>query len=193
MLYSRSIFSSQINSDTNNVKLSVNDIATGFNEKMHDNLYSIALESMKKELLSKYLDKSKYEINFIEIINQENVLEASSVIVVIYCKSHKEKAIERFRIDLSKWWPNYDIFDNIYINKFKKPKSKFIEKYDLQNFECIYKDYVEGTCKIKSKITNQEKTIPLKMLYEINQNADIVPDSEALTKIYSEDFYSFNY
>lgn len=190
----RSFFYDQNNADYNNIAMTVDDIASDKIKQLHDEIYSKAVESMKQELLSKYLDDSQYSINITEQINTKDPLSAPNVIVIVLNKTTKATTpLSRFKISLDKWWTSPKMFSKeVYEDKFIKNVGKFARALELQNYECVYKDYVKGTCQIKSKITDGVKKISLDMLNNINKESIQIPDSEDLQKIYSDNFYSIN-
>lgn len=192
----RLFLNSQIDTAFHDGNITVNEIVSSKYEKLHNKFYNIALEDMKKAKLQEYLNNDQYKINITENINKEDILGPSTVIVTIYNKKGQDSSsiISRYKIDLTDWWPSTSLFADNYHNSFTKAKSssKFAEQYDLHNYECIYKDYVEGKCLVRSKITEQIKELPIKSLLEINKNSRVIPDSSALRKIYTSDFFSSN-
>lgn len=188
----RSLFYNQNNAKKNNLSMTVCDISSDKFKLLHDEIYTIAVNKMKEEVLSKYLDKSKYRISLIEIINN-NLFEPSSVIVNILSIATEQK-IQRFKISLKKWWTVPEMFSpESYTDNYQKGVSKYGIAFYINNYECFYKDYVNGRCQIRSKITGEVKNISLNMLNDINNSAPVIPNSEDLQLIYNKNsFYGAN-
>ena len=172
--------------------MTVCDVSSDKFKLLHDEIYTDAVTKMKEELLAKYLDKSKYRISLIEIINN-NLFEPSSVIVNILSIATEQK-IQRFKISLKKWWTAPEMFSpESYTDTYTKGTGKYGASFSVNNYECFYKDYVNGVVQIRSKITGEVKNISLNMLNDINKEAKVIPDSEDLQLIYNKNsFYSAN-
>lgn len=188
----RSLFYNQNNAGRNNLSMTVCDISSDKFKLLHDEIYTDAVTKMKEELLAKYLDRSRYKISLIEIINN-NLFEPSSVIVNILSRDGKQK-IWRFKISLKKWWTAPEMFSiDSYTDNYSKDTCKYVASFSVNNYECFYKDYVNGSVQIRSKITGEVKNISLNMLNDINKETTVIPDSEDLQLIYNKSsFYGAN-
>ena len=189
----RSLFYNQNNAARHNLSVTVCDISSDKFKRLHDEIYNDAVNKMKEELLAKYLDPARYKISLIEIINNNNLFGPSSVIVNILSRTEEQK-IWRFKISLKKWWTTPEMFSICgYADNYSKDTSKYAAAFSVNNYECFYKDYVNGRCQIRSKITGEVKNISLNMLNDINKEAVVIPDSEDLQLIYNKNsFYSAN-
>lgn len=83
----RSLFYNQNNADQHNAAITVNDVTSDKYKALHDELYKNAVEKMKQELLSDYINKEEYSVNITEQINQKSLLEPSTAIVTIIKKN----------------------------------------------------------------------------------------------------------
>lgn len=189
----RSFFLDQNNAFNNGYSMSVEDVTSEVYKRLHDECFAKAVDRMKQELLSEYIDNDNYHINIVEQININDILSAPNVIVTILLKNSSTNILKRYKISLEKWWDIATLFsDSIYSDKTLKDDSKFSKSLEFQNYECIYKDYINGTCLVRSKITDETKKISFKLLNNINKDSAVIPDSEDMQKIYTDNFYSIN-
>lgn len=102
--------------------------------------------------------------------------------------------VSRFKVDLKNWWNTPGLFSEYDLNLSDYGiEQRFDNALKLQNYECIYKDYINGVCQIRSKITGEIKEISIEKLININNNDTVIPDSEDMRLIYSDNFYSKMY
>lgn len=173
---SRTLLSSQINASKNNQYISVSDIVSEKQKKIHEELYNRALSRFKQQYpqyTKENSDNSKNigrTIVFTERISEDGYNTPSHVIMTEYDSNNKMEGdktppIVRYEIDLTPWWDN-DIMSEEGISG--KKQSKFKEWTDWSNCECVYKDYINNTARIYNRIEHWYKEIPLSMLNSIN-------------------------
>lgn len=184
---SRTLLSSQINASKNNQYMSVSDIVSEKQKKMHDELYNRALNRFKQQYPQYTSGNNNTDgklvrtVVFTERLSEEGYNKPSHVIMTEYDSNNKMEGdktppIVRYEIDLSPWWDD-DIMDEKEISN--KKQSKFKEWTDWSNCECVYKDYINNTARIYNRIEHWYKEISLSMLNSINSSGKYyIPDSE---------------
>lgn len=186
---SRTLLSSQINASKHNNTLSVNEIVSDEKKKIHQELYQRALSKMKEEYSSKFIGPTV----FTEQLSEEGYDKPSHVIVSVYSINNsienpaKIPPVLRYDIDLTPWWDEDIMLADINIGN----KYKYKGYTDWTNCECIYKDYINSTARIKNKIDGWTREISLKMLSEINNSGNVyIPDSEQLSIVSDKNLFS---
>ena len=207
---SRTLLQSQINSSKHGSLMTVNDVVSDKQKKLHDILYNKALESMKKEYSNMLIQGENTYIIYTEQLNESGYDKPSHVVVsiynntinhfnngnIIYNETENVKfknPISRYNIDLSKWWDvSYMNEDNSDVNTNKI--AKYVESSDWSNCECIYIDYVNDKVRIHNRIYDWIKEISIKQYNDINKEEIIIPMSEKMNTLNTFDsfIYQFN-
>lgn len=198
---SRTLLQSQINSSKHGTLMTVNDVVSDKQKKLHDILYNDALEKMKAEydnILNE--DENNNYIIYTEQLNENGYDKPSHVIVSIYNSiinndinnnSGFKNPIARYNIDLSKWW------DTSYMNKDSSnvinKKAKYVESSDWSNCECIYIDYVNDKVRIHNRIDDWVKEISIKQFNAINAQEVVIPMSEKMNILNTYDSFIYQY
>lgn len=202
---SRTLLQSQINSSKHGALMSVNDIVSDKQKRIHDILYNDALEKMKKEYADILYPENNPNLYIIytEQINENGYDKPSHVIVSIYNKKKDNNLtnnkitnpISRYNIDLSKWW-NVSYMNDDTSNATKisdNITSKFVEVLDWSNCECIYIDYVNNIVKIHNKIDGWTKEISINKFNAINAKETIIPMSEKMNILNTYDSFIYQF
>lgn len=202
---SRTLLQSQINSSKHGALMSVNDIVSDKQKRIHDILYNDALEKMKKEYADILYPENNPNLYIIytEQINENGYDKPSHVIVSIYNKKKDNNLtnnkitnpISRYNIDLSKWW-NVSYMNDDTSNATKisdNITSKFVESSDWSNCECIYIDYVNNIVKIHNKIDGWTKEISINKFNAINSKETIIPMSEKMNILNTYDSFIYQF
>ena len=202
---SRTLLQSQINSSKHGTLMTVNDVVSDKQKKLHDILYNEALEKMKEEYDSILKENENTYIIYTEQLNENGYDKPSHVIVSIYdnivnninndINNTFKNPISRYNIDLSKWWNtsymNEDNSNITYNNIITK--AKYIESYNWSNCECIYIDYVNDKVRIRNRIDNWIKEISIKQFNSINEKEIIIPMSEKMNILNTYDSFIYQY
>lgn len=202
---SRTLLQSQINSSKHGTLMTVNDVVSDKQKKLHDILYNEALEKMKEEYDSILKGNENTYIIYTEQLNENGYDKPSHVIVSIYdnivnninndINNTFKNPISRYNIDLSKWWnTSYmnEYNSNITYNNIIK-KAKYIESSNWSNCECIYIDYVNDKVRIRNRIDNWIKEISIKQFNSINEKEIIIPMSEKMNILNTYDSFIYQY
>ena len=185
--------------------MTVNDVVSDKQKKLHDILYNEALEKMKEEYDSILKGNENTYIIYTEQLNENGYDKPSHVIVSIYdnivnninndINNTFKNPISRYNIDLSKWWNtsymNEDNSNITYNNIIEK--AKYIESSDWSNCECIYIDYVNDKVRIRNRIDNWIKEISIKQFNSINKKEIIIPMSEKMNILNTYDSFIYQY
>lgn len=202
---SRTLLQSQINSSKHGTLMTVNDVVSDKQKKLHDILYNEALEKMKEEYDSILKENENTYIIYTEQLNENGYDKPSHVIVSIYdnivnninndINNTFKNPISRYNIDLSKWWNtsymNEDNSNITYNNIIEK--AKYIESSDWSNCECIYIDYVNDKVRIRNRIDNWIKEISIKQFNSINEKEIVIPMSEKMNILNTYDSFIYQY
>ena len=202
---SRTLLQSQINSSKHGTLMTVNDVVSDKQKKLHDILYNEALEKMKEEYDSILKGNENTYTIYTEQLNENGYDKPSHVIVSIYdnfvnninndINNTFKNPISRYNIDLSKWWNtsymNEDNSNITYNNIIKK--AKYIESSDWSNCECIYIDYVNDKVRIRNRIDNWIKEISIKQFNSINEKEIVIPMSEKMNILNTYDSFIYQY
>lgn len=202
---SRTLLQSQINSSKHGTLMTVNDVVSDKQKKLHDILYNEALEKMKEEYDSILKGNENTYIIYTEQLNENGYDKPSHVIVSIYdnivnninndINNTFKNPISRYNIDLSKWWNtsymNEDNSNITYNNIIEK--AKYIESSDWSNCECIYIDYVNDKVRIRNRIDNWIKEISIKQFNSINEKEIVIPMSEKMNILNTYDSFIYQY
>lgn len=202
---SRTLLQSQINSSKHGTLMTVNDVVSDKQKKLHDILYNEALEKMKEEYDSILKGNENTYIIYTEQLNENGYDKPSHVIVSIYdnivnninndINNTFKNPISRYNIDLSKWWNtsymNEDNSNITYNNIIEK--AKYIESSDWSNCECIYIDYVNDKVRIRNRIDNWIKEISIKQFNSINEKEIVIPMSEKMNILNNYDSFIYQY
>ena len=202
---SRTLLQSQINSSKHGTLMTVNDVVSDKQKKLHDILYNEALEKMKEEYDSILKENENTYIIYTEQLNENGYDKPSHVIVSIYdnivnsinndINNTFKNPISRYNIDLSKWWNtsymNEDNSNITYNNIIEK--AKYIESSNWSNCECIYIDYVNDKVRIRNRIDNWIKEISIKQFNSINEKEIIIPMSEKMNILNTYDSFIYQY
>lgn len=202
---SRTLLQSQINSSKHGVLMSVNDIVSDKQKRLHDILYNDALEKMKKEYADILYPENNPNLYIIytEQINENGYDKPSHVIISIYNKKKNNNLtnnkitnpISRYNIDLSKWW-NVSYMNDDTSNATKisdNIKSKFVETTNWSNCECIYIDYVNNIVKIHNKIDGWTKEISINKFNAINSKETVIPMSDKMNTLNTYDSFVYQF
>ena len=202
---SRTLLQSQINSSKHGTLMTVNDVVSDKQKKLHDILYNEALEKMKEEYDSILKENENTYIIYTEQLNENGYDKPSHVIVSIYdnivnninndINNTFKNPISRYNIDLSKWWNtsymNEDNSNITYNNIITK--AKYIESSNWSNCECIYIDYVNDKVRIRNRIDNWIKEISIKQFNSINEKEIVIPMSEKMNILNNYDSFIYQY
>lgn len=195
---SRTLLQSQINSSKHGKLMTVNDVVSDKQKKLHDILYNDALEKMKKEYSNILKENKNNCIIYTEQLNENGYDKPSHVIVSIYDNgiinndNEFKNPIARYNINLSKWWNvSYMNTNNEYNNINKQ--SKFEDASDWSNCECIYIDYVNNKVRIHNKIYSWIKEISINQFNTINENEIVIPMSEKMNILNNYDSFIYQY
>ena len=199
---SRTLLQSQINSSKHGTLMTVNDVVSDKQKKLHDILYNDALEKMKDEYDSILKGNENTYTIYTEQVNENGYDKPSHVIVSIYdnivnninndLNNTFKNPISRYNIDLSKWWNVSYMNTNNEYNNINKP-SKFVEASDWSNCECIYIDYVNNKVRIHNKIYSWIKEISINQFNTINENEIVIPMSEKMNILNTYDSFIYQY
>lgn len=157
-------FSEYMNDKLNNIHNTLynNALLKWFNEQWKNSGSTKSFNDWKKQ----YLNEHK----LIELKNNDYYKPSDIIIYQLIYPYKKEK------INLKAYW------DNMYLNDPQLDISNIIMDDDtLKYSEIIYIDYVNGRCKLKSKLTHVEYWVPFKY---INENS-ILSDTLLLNNTFS--------
>lgn len=205
----RTLLQSQINSSKHGTLMTVNDVVSDKQKKLHDILYNKALEEMKKEYSNILQEDENTYIIYTEQLNENGYDKPSHVIVSIYNNiinndiinddiNNKgfKNPISRYNIDLSKWWKvSYmnDEDDGSNIININNKKAKYVEKSNWSNCECIYIDYVNNKVRIHNRIDDWVKEISINQFNAINAKEIVIPMSEKMNTLNTFDSFIYQY
>lgn len=200
---SRTLLQSQINSSKHGALMTVNDVVSDKQKKLHDILYNKALEEMKKEYYNILHENKNTYIIYTEQLNENGYDKPSHVIVSIYNNTINKdiinnkdfkNPISRYNIDLSKWWNvSYMNDDSSNVTNINNKKAKYVESSNWTNCECIYIDYVNDKVKIHNRIDDWVKEISIKQFNAINAQEVVIPMSEKMNTLNSYDSFRYQY
>lgn len=203
---SRTLLQSQINSSKHGSLISVNDVVSDKQKKIHDVLYKEALENMKLDYSLFFEKNTNNTIIYTEQINENGYDKPSHVIVTVYDKSEPHKSdsseskhikipVARYDIDLTKWWnTSYMNIDNsIITNNKNNVKAKYEENYDWSNCECVYIDYVNDKVIVRNRIDGWVKNISINKFNAINNKEIIIPMSEQMSLLNTSNSFAYQY
>ena len=204
---SRTLLQSQINSSKHGTLMTVNDVVSDKQKKLHDILYNDALEKMKDEYDSILKGNENTYTIYTEQVNENGYDKPSHVIVSIYdnivnninndLNNTFKNPISRYNIDLSKWWNisymNEDDYDEDNTININNKKAKYVESSNWTNCECIYIDYVNDKVKIHNRIDDWVKEISIKQFNAINAKEIVIPMSEIMNTLNTFDSFIYQY
>ena len=195
---SKYLLQSQINADLHNSSMSVDDVISSRYKVIHNILYKEALAKMLKQYDMNDKPNTKEDVILTEQVNEDGWDKPSRVLVTVYTKNKSDLPPEfanadlppvlRYNIDLSNWWGQSDMFGP---EPDRKNVSKFTAQNDWTNCQCIYKDYVNAIAIIYNKLDGWKRRIPLSLLDEINRNGLVIPNSEKLDLIRSNNTFTY--
>lgn len=193
---SRTLLQSQINSNKHGTLMSVNDVVSDKQKKLHEILYDKALNEMQKQYADILSNKTNAYIIYTEQINENGYDEPSHVIVSIYKNKNNDTSnpVARYNIDLTPWWnTSYMNEDNSNVTSINNKTAKYVESSDWSNCECVYIDYLNDKVKIHNRIYDWTKEISIKKFNAINKNSIVIPMSEKMNTLNNYDSFIYQY
>lgn len=148
MAYSR--FNDQIYSKSN---ITVSEIVSNKNSLVHKKLYEDALSKYKT-----ISGKTDELYKFTEI--QGSYFDSPSSVMI----SERKAPFRKYKVSLEEYWPDYKFYEDS--TKIK------IDEYSLATSEIIYKDYVNGTAILQSKMNGERFSVPLSSVDDTWKNAE---------------------